>query len=97
MQAPECYLIEVVLVHGVDVDGVCVPDFDEFGEGLEDEDERDENGETFLREARHVTHQGAQVERHAHDQNDGHPHPDKKTERQVRQLMFSVCKWRGQT
>ena len=47
------YTVTVVclrLLKDLHVDGMRVPDLGDLGEGLEDEDERDENRETLLRE-----------------------------------------------
>ena len=43
-------LVGLCLLQHLDVDGMRVPGLEQFGERLEDEDERDKNSETLLRE-----------------------------------------------
>ena len=43
-------VVGLCLLQDLHMDGVRVPDLGDLGERLEDEDERDENRETLLRE-----------------------------------------------
>ena len=72
------------------MNGVALRDGDQLLEGLEDEDKRDERGETLLRKSGDVSHEGAEIKRDHEDQDDPRPNPDPKPERQVVQTIVSV-------
>ena len=67
-------------------------DLVDLGERLVDEDDGDENGEAFLREARDVTHEGAEVEGDDDEQRDHHPEPDPEPQRHEVYVVFPVGK-----
>ena len=78
-----------VRVHGefvqvvVLVEGIVFPQVDELLQGLVDEDDADEWGEGFLREACDVTNQGAGVRGHQHDAEERRPQADACSQGQI--------------
>lgn len=65
------------------VEGVVVPQVDELLQGLVNEDDADERGKGFLREACDVTHQGAGIGGHQDDAEDSRPQADAGPQRQI--------------
>ncbi len=53
----------------------------QFDEGLDDEDERDEEGEYLLGEASEETDEGASLEHDSEECDNSHPEPHPDTER----------------
>ena len=62
----------------------------ELLDNLIDEDERDENGEDLLGEARHVAHQETPLQRDSHDRYSKHPQSNPKPEHQ-KLKAFILC------
>lgn len=60
---------------------------DELFESLENENERDQDGENLLREAAHESDQKGAFERDGHDRYDADPHPDPEPRREKRQAV----------
>lgn len=70
------------------VEGVVVPQVDEFLQGLVDEDDADERGEGFLCETCDVTNEGAGVCGHQHDAEESRPQTDAGPQRQIGQAIL---------
>lgn len=66
----------------------------ELLQGLVDEDDADERGEGFLREACDVTDEWAGVSGHQQQTEERRPQPDTRPEGQVRQPVFPANKHR---
>ena len=60
---------------------VGMPDLENLGEGLNDEDDRDQDGEALFGESGDVAHQCAEVKRNDQKQNQHRPHSDPETKR----------------
>ena len=69
-----------------------VPDLGDLQECLVDEDDRDENGKTLLREARDVANDGAEVEGDDNQQPNHHPYADPEAKGQEVEVVFSGLK-----
>ena len=66
------------------MDRLVFPDVWELVEGLVDEDDGNQTGETFLGEARDVANEETQLECDDDQQSDHHPEPDPETKRHER-------------
>lgn len=71
----------------VRVEGVDLPQVEQLLQSLVDEDEADERGEGFLREAGDVAHQRAGVRGDQHQTQEGRPQADARPQRQVGQVV----------
>lgn len=63
---------------------------DQFGEGLVDEDEGDEEGEDLLSETGHETNQDASLEGHSEDNDQHQPETDPHPARQILDPVVSA-------
>lgn len=70
------------------------PDLDEFGEGLVDEDEWDEESKDLLGERWDVANHEASLGRHDHQNDDDEPEPDPHSTGQVLKVL-SLTKLKG--
>lgn len=86
-----CDIIHLVL----GVDGIVVSQFEHLLEGIIDEDEAYETGETFLGEPGEVLNQEARVSGHKRQAEERRPQADPQAELQVVKLVVSV--WREKT
>ena len=76
------------LAGGMHVDRVGIPDAADLLERLEDEDEGDEDGEAFLREAGDVADEGAQVKGDDEEEEERHPRADPEAEGEEIEVVF---------
>lgn len=81
-----------IVVH---IKGIRLPEMNELLQGLIDEDDADERGESLLREACDVTDEWAGISGHQQQTEERRPQPDTRPEGQVRQPVFPVNKHTG--
>lgn len=72
------------------VNGELLPQVDQLGQRLVDEDDADEGGERLLCEAGDVADQGAGVSGDQQDAEEGRPQPDAGPQGQVAQLELTA-------